>query len=289
MVKETGLSVEKSWLSGRNQTVVVEEVNSSQVDVDSGIPQGSVLGPSLFIFYINDLQDRLRSTVRLFADDTIAYLTITSEDDAEHLQEDLDKLAQWGEDWFMQFHPAKCSPHRHQQAEPHSDRVFHSRTITCSSDIGQVPGGYHHRQSELGVTITNKANRTLGCLRRNLKISSISMKEQAYKILVRPLVEYASPVWDPHHQTDIRKLECVQRRAARFVLSSQHNRSSVTAMIQRLGWRSLEDRRRDARLTMLYKIDHELVAISKTDRLDRPTRRPTISTISRQCLSSTTV
>jgi hypothetical protein len=86
-------------------------------------------------------------------------------------------------------------------------------------------------------------------------------------------VEYASLVWDPHHQTDIGKLKSVQRRAARFVLSSQHNRSSVTAMIQRLGWRSLEDRRRDARLTMLYKIDRELVAISKTDRLDRPTRR----------------
>jgi hypothetical protein len=75
----------KNWLSGRNQTVVVEGVNSSQVDVDSGIPQGSVLGPSLFIYCINDLQDRLRSTVRLFADDTIAYLTISSEDDAEHL------------------------------------------------------------------------------------------------------------------------------------------------------------------------------------------------------------
>jgi hypothetical protein len=168
------------------------------------------------------------------------------------------------------------SPHRHQQAEPHRDRVYHSRTITCSRTSAKY----------LGVTITdkvnwsqhidsikNKANRTLGFLRRNLKISSISIKEQAYKTLVRPLVEYASPVWDPHHQTDIRKLECVQRRAARFVLSSQHNRSSVTAMIQRLGWRSLEDRRRDARLTMLYKIDHELVTISKTDRLDRPTRR----------------
>ena len=115
-------------------------------------------------------------------------------------------------------------------------------------------------------SITNKANRTLGFIRRNLKISSISIKEQAYKILVRLLMEYASPVWDPHHQTDIRKLECVQRRVVRFVLSSQHNRSSVTAMIQRLGWRSLEDRRRDARLTMLYKIDHELVAISKTDQ-----------------------
>jgi hypothetical protein len=65
----------------------------------------------------------------------------------------------------------------------------------------------------------------------------------------------------------------VQQRTARFVLSSQHNRSSVTAMIQRLGWRSLEDRRRDTRLAMLYKIDCELVAISKTDHLDRPTRR----------------
>jgi hypothetical protein len=93
------------------------------------------------------------------------------------------------------------------------------------------------------------------------------------KTLVRPLVEYASPVWDPHHQTDIRKLECKQRRAARFVLSSQHNVSSVTAMIQRIGWRSLEDRRRDARLTMLYKIDRKLVAISKTNRLNRPRRR----------------
>ena len=95
-------------------------------------------------------------------------------------------------------------------------------------------------------------------------------------------------VWDPHHQIDIRKLESVQRRAARFVLSRQHNRSSVTAMIQRLGWRTLEDRRRDARLTMLYKIDHELLSISKTDRLDRPTRRIRQS-ISRQCLSSTTL
>jgi hypothetical protein len=90
-------------------------------------------------------------------------------------------------------------------------------------------------------SITNKANRTLSFLRRNLKILSISIKEQAYKTLVRPLVEYACPVWDHHHQTDIRKLESVQRRAARFVLSSQHNRSSVTDMIQRLGWRSLED------------------------------------------------
>jgi hypothetical protein len=265
----------KSWLSGRNQTVVVEGVNSSQVDVDSGILQGSVLGPSLFIYYINDLQDRLRSTVRLFADDTIAYLTITSEDDAEHLQEDLDKLEQWGEDWFMQFHPAKCTVHTitnkwNPIVTEYTIRGQLLAAVTSAKYLGVTDKVNWSQHID---SITNKANRTLGFLCRNLKISSISIKEQAYKTLVCPLVEYASPVWDPHHQTDIRKLESVQQRAARFILSSQHNRSSVTAMIQCLGWRSLEDRRRDARLTMLYKIDRELVAISKTDRLDKPTRR----------------
>jgi hypothetical protein len=232
----------KSWLSGRNQTVVVEGVNSSQVDADSRIPQGSVLEPSLFIFYINDLQDRLRSTVRLFADDTIAYLTITSEDDAEHLQEDLDKLAQWREDWFMQFHPAKCTVltvtnKRNPIVTEYTIRGQLLSAVTSARYLGDtITDKVNWSIVNWNIdSITNKANRTLGFLRRNLKISSISIKEQAYKTLVRPLVEYASPIWDPHHQTDIRKLECVQRRAARFVLSSQHNRSSVTDMIQRLG------------------------------------------------------
>ena len=274
--------------------------NPAQVDVDFGIPQGSVLGPSLFIFYINDLQDRLRSTVRLFADDTIAYLTITSEDDAEHLhwlQEDLDKLAQWGEDWFMQFHPAKCTVltvtnKRNPIVTEYSIRGQLLAAVTSARYLGVTITDKVNWSQHIN-SITNKANRTLGFLCRNLKISSISIKEQAYKTLVCPLVEYASPVWDPHHQTDIRKLECVQRRAARFILSSQHNRSSVTAMIQRLGWRSLEDRRRDARLTMLYKIDHELVAISKTDQQEdydnlttMPIKYHTVGLTSGRCCSS---
>ena len=188
----------KSWFSGRNQTVVVEGVNSSQVDVDSGIPQGSVLGPSLFIFYINDLQDRLRSTVRLFADDTIAYLTITSEDDAEHLQEDLDKLAQWGEDWYMQFHPAKCTVltvtnKRNPIVTEYSIRGKLLAAVTSARYLGVTITDKVNWSQHID-SITNKANRTLSFLCRNLKISSISIKEQAYKTLVRPLVEYASPV-----------------------------------------------------------------------------------------------
>lgn len=96
-------------LQGRKQTVVLDGQRSRPVDVDSEVPQGSVLGPSLFLYYINDLQKKLNSTVRLFADNTIAYLTITPREGGKLLQEDLDKLAEWEKLWCMQFHLDKCN------------------------------------------------------------------------------------------------------------------------------------------------------------------------------------
>ena len=95
----------KSFLCERTQRVLIEGEASDSIDVESGVPQGSVLGPSLFLFYINDMPENIKSTVRLFADDTIAYITVTSDDNT--LQEDLDKLALW-EKWMMTFHPDKC-------------------------------------------------------------------------------------------------------------------------------------------------------------------------------------
>ena len=87
--------------------------------------------------------------------------------------------------------------------------------------------------------VTTKASKTLGFLRRNIKTNSRSVKETAYKSLVRPLVEYASPAWDPYTAKDINRLEMVQRRAARYVTGRYHNRSSVTDMLGELGWTSL--------------------------------------------------
>jgi hypothetical protein len=99
----------QNWLANRKQSVVIDGSTSDAVSVDSGVPQGSVLGPGLFLYYINDLQSRLTSTVRLFADDTIAYLTISNNNDAETLQKDLDKLGHWEYEWCMKFHPDKCT------------------------------------------------------------------------------------------------------------------------------------------------------------------------------------
>ena len=98
-----------NFLKSRTQAVVLEGVTSDYVPVQSGVPQGSVLGPSLFLFYINDIPVGLDSTIRLFADDTIAYLTIKSNKDCLTLQKDLDKLGIWENKWKMAFHPDKCN------------------------------------------------------------------------------------------------------------------------------------------------------------------------------------
>ena len=98
----------QNFLAERKQVVVVEGEKSDSINVESGVPQGSVLVPSLFLFYINDMPEGIRSRVRLFADDTIVYLTITSDTDADYLQEDLDKLAEWEGKLKMAFHPDKC-------------------------------------------------------------------------------------------------------------------------------------------------------------------------------------
>ena len=96
-----------SFLSGRSQKVVLEGKSSSSIPVLSGVPQGSVLGPVLFLIYINYFRIS-NSTVRRFADDTLLYLTIHNSSDCDKLQEDLNNLERWESDWQMSFHPEKC-------------------------------------------------------------------------------------------------------------------------------------------------------------------------------------
>ena len=90
---------------------------------------------------------------------------------------------------------------------------------------------------------------------------SCELRELAYTSLVRSILEYSSTVWDPFYQKDIDRLERVQRRAARFVLNDYKPLSSVTSMVSQLGWKPLAERRREHRLSLLYKIINGLVAI----------------------------
>ena len=87
---------------------MIDGEESESIPVTSGVPQGSVLGPILFLVYINDLPDEVRSRVRLIADDTALYLTMESEDDSSALQTDLDILSAWETRWDMELNPSKC-------------------------------------------------------------------------------------------------------------------------------------------------------------------------------------
>ena len=102
------LNLIRAFLGSRSQRLVIEGEESESVPVTSDVPQGSVLGPILFLIYINDLPDKVCSQVRLFADDTALYLTMESEDDGSTLQSDLDILWMWEIRWDMEFNFSKC-------------------------------------------------------------------------------------------------------------------------------------------------------------------------------------
>ena len=102
-------------------------------------------------------------------------------------------------------------------------------------------------------TVTS-ANKPMGFLRRNIRTKDRGIKEVAYKTLVRPILEYSSPVWSPYTKPNIHRIEMVQRRAARWTLGRFSLYDSVSSMLGELGWRSLKDRRTNARLCLFYEI-----------------------------------
>ena len=140
--------------------------------------------------------------------------------------------------------------------------------------------------------VVGDASRTLNFLRRTLRIASKNTKALAYKAVVRPKLEYAPSVWDPHHAKWRNALEAVQSRAARFATLRWHNTSSVTAMKHDLGWEALADRRQLARVILFYKIHHNLVLIPIPDYLTlnpRPNRNRhhlcyNIPSVNKDCL-----
>ena len=275
----------QAFLGNRSQSVVVEGEESDSVPVCSGVPQGSVLGPILFLIYINDLPDTITSKVRLFADDTALYLTIEGENDSAILQHDLDKLSMWEREWDMEFNPSKCQVIQVTGSRKPINATYRLHglvleTVTCARYLGVDISSDLTWRSHVD-RVTGSATKTLNFVRRNIKTKNPSVREMAYNTLVRPQLEYAAAVWDPHTKGKTSQVEKVQRRAARWVSCNYVRLASVTDMTETLGWRSLAQRRADARLCLFYKIIHGLVAVPLPSYIELNSR------ISRYCHSMT--
>ncbi len=258
------------WVSGflkdRTQCVTVNGQCSEWRDVASGVPQGSVLGPALFLLYINDIADNVHSNMRLFADDSVIYRTVSNLHDQQSLQNDLSTVFKWAQDWDMSFNVKKCC---HLSITRKIKGKFNTKYSVENESIPVVNSCKY-----LGLTIThnlswneharntkNKASRTLGLIRRNLGPCDPEVKTRAYEALVRPQVEYATAAWNPYTRRNIKLLEGVQRQAARFVSRDYRTDSSVTAMVNKLGWDTLENRRLMSQAVMFSKVRSNIVNI----------------------------
>ena len=255
-----------SFLANRTQTVHLENTTSEKIAVTSGVPQGTVLGPILFLIYINDLPDYIKhSQIRLFADNSIIYSPIKTQANCIKLQEDLESAVKWEQDWIMAFHPDKCNILRvtTKKSPQHFYYNMHGHILESVQSA-----------KYLGVTLsadlkwnnniqqmTSKANKSLSFIRRNLQINSKSVKDRAYQSLVRPKLEYCCSVWDPYTTENIYKIEQVQRRAARYACHRHHNTSIVTEMIHSFDWPTLQERRLKTRLHIFYKIINNKIAV----------------------------
>ena len=168
------------FLSGRTQRVFVDRTYSRWSPVHSEVPQGTVLGPLLFLIYINDLPDSVNSTVGLFADDCLVYREVGSIDDQLALQRDLYSLENWAHIWGMKFNPSKCTIFTISRSPP-----LHKFYSLCGTILQQVSEAKY-----LGVNIsedlhwskhiqglTSKASSTLGLLRRNLSLCPQKLHE----------------------------------------------------------------------------------------------------------------
>lgn len=266
----------KSFLQDRQQRVILEGTSSSQAPVLSGVPQGTVLGPLLFLTYINDMPDTVTSSeTKLFADDSMLFRSIENKKDSELLQKDLTALEDWENKWQMNFNAKKCiviriTPLKKDLTVPSTYKLHgHTLDIVDSSKYLGVTMNNNLTWDRHIDNIIGKGNKTLGFIRRNLKDCTKPVKAAAYTSIVRPSLEYASTIWDPTNQNKINAIENVQKRAARFVHNNYADRTPgcVTKMVSSLEWEKLADRRKKNRLCMLYKIQHGEVDIDKDQYL----------------------
>lgn len=246
----------RSFLSGREQQVVVNGVESDWKPVTSGIPQGSVLGPLLFVIFINDLPELANSDIYLFADDTKIFNNIKSRTDSETLQADLDKMSQWSDIWLLKFHPEKCKHMNicRNKTKSHNQYSLGTTTlerIPSEKDIGVYIDDELKFEEHIGEKV-KKATQMFAVVRRSFHHLNEKNFIPLYKSLVRTHLEYASSIWSPMSMKLVEQIEGVQRRATKQIPGMKD--LSYAERLRKLKLPTLSYRRIRGDMIEIYKI-----------------------------------
>ena len=245
------------WLSDRKQRVVLNGEASEWADVLSGVPQGSVLGPTLFLIFINDIDRAVEVTSSVllkFADDTKVGRVVENEGQREELQNTIDRLVEWSTEWQMLFNSSKC-------------HILHlgARNAGYQYTMGGAALEEVEYEKDVGVMVHKslkpsmqcskaaaRANGILGQLSRAVTYRDRDTFLKLYRVYVRPHLEYAVASWSPWSVGDKEVLERVQRRALRMVSNLQGR--TYEDRLAEVGMTSLEDRRVRGDMITTYRI-----------------------------------
>ena len=247
----------EDYLTDRSQCVVVKGCKSNIKPVMAGVPQGSVLGPILFLIYINDITENIESIIKLFADDTSLSASIQNPDiRAEILNSDLDKVCQWSKTWKVNFNEAKTELVNTLRGNgPVFDLKFDSH-ILIEKDSHKHLGVYIQKDCRWGEHIQfiiSKTSKLINCLRSLKYMLSRKALETMYASFVLPIFDYADVLWDGCNEYYTNTLETLHLDALRTIIGAVRG-TSHHKIYSESGFIPLKERRKRHKLMHFFKI-----------------------------------
>ena len=247
------------YLGNRRQRVVLPGGKSDWKSISAGVPQGSILGPLLFLVFINDIVQDITSFIKLFADDTSLYIIVdTPSNTAESLNADIEKIRIWAEKWLVSFNPTKSEAilfsrkRNHQVHPPLEMNSISIKEVENHKHLGLYLSNDGSWNAHINY-IVNKTSLRVNILRKLKHILDRHSLQVIYFSFIRPSIEYADIIWDNCTSYNRKRIESIQIDCARIVTGTT-KLISLNNIYLETGWETLDSRRKKHRLIQFYKM-----------------------------------
>ena len=249
--------------------------------INAGVPQGSILGPLLFLIFINDIVKDIGSNIRLFADDTSLYIIVEHPDLAARcINFDRHTISDWAGKWLVKYSPPKTESTVviRKINKPNHPPLFMSdvliKEVSSHKHLGVHLSSDCTWQSHI-ERIKEKAWQRLNVMGRLKFILDMKSLEIIYTSFIRPVLEYGDTIWDNYTLYEKRELDKIQNEAARIATGATAV-VSIQALYDEVGWETLQTRRTNHKLSLFFKMPHDLAPTYLNNRVP-----PSVSETSR--------